>query len=461
MPTSIVKEGAIWIIRGDTRPIKDVLLEAGATWQAKAVRWEFAGESLPEAIQAALDGRRVLPAVEVVPIVAESSPVGEPDWDKLASVLIDLRDVLRGHETLEETTAWVKAVNAEARRLDQQWDTNIARKNAQAVANGLPVEAGGVLLNAVQRSDNDAFVQLASGGTIQTVEELVTGAPRITFYSVVAPKKIETRKKALKALIDADAVGIAQYNTSATRWSVLWSTGMVEIMDVNDLELASEERRAKLLKPVVGATVLYGGRKRMMRGTLLSLTRNGMDWIVELDNGEETQKSPRELLVIDHPAPPKMQVYGVKYKRISMTYAWDVITTESGLVICDDIAEKADAELLARLLNIHEIADLDHAKLIAEAWCVHNVSPKGEVLDLYGKVIGPITDKTALKLILSEYADDVELTSKTVNTECWWIDEDNSIFRDDDPVPDHFAVLRGPFTSQSAAEKALWVQVQG
>ena len=51
--------------------------------------------------------------------------------------------------------------------------------------------------------------------------------------------------------------------------------------------------------------------------------------------------------------------------------------------------------------------------------------------------------------------------TREVAGECWWIDENNSIFRDDDPVPDHFAVLRGPFTSQSAAEKALWVQVQG
>lgn len=222
MPTSVVKEGAIWIIRGDTRPIKDVLLEAGATWQAQRVRWEFAGESLPEVIQAALDGRRVLPTVEVVPIVAAPSPVGEPDWDKLTSVLIDLRDVLRE-----------------------------------------------------------------------------TSAPRITFYSVVVPKKVETRKKSLKALIDADAVGIAQYNTSATRWSVLWSTGMVEIMDLADLELASEERRSKLLPAVEGATVLYASKKTASQGTLRRLKPSGK-WEIELEGGTLASEYDKGVIVLAH-----------------------------------------------------------------------------------------------------------------------------------------------------------------
>ena len=302
MPTSIVKEGAIWIIRGDTRPIKDVLLEAGATWQAKAVRWEFAGESLPEAIQAALEGRRVLPTVEALPAVLSPTgePAPEPDWNKLTHVLEDMRAVLRGWQTRDEMTAWVKAVNAEARRLDAQWDANIARKNAQAVANGLPVEAGGVLLNMVQRSDNDAFVQLASGGTIQTVEELVTGAPRVSFYSVVVPKKAETRKKALKSLIDADAVGIAQYNTSATRWSILWSTGTVEIMDLADLELASEERRSKLLPAVEGATVLYANKKTASRGTLRRLKPSGK-WEIELEGGTLASEYGKGVIVLAHP----------------------------------------------------------------------------------------------------------------------------------------------------------------
>lgn len=298
MPTSVVKEDAIWIIRGDTRPIKDVLLEAGALWQPQRVRWEFAGETLPELIRAALDGRRVLPTLETLPI--EPSPVGEPDWNKLTHVLEDMRAVLRGWQTRDEMTAWVKAVNAEARRLDAQWDANIARKNAQAVANGLPVEAGGVLLNMVQRSDNDAFVQLASGGTIQTTEELVTGAPRISFYSVVVPKKAETRKKNLKALIDADAVGIAQYNTSATRWSILWSTGVVEIMDVADLELASEERRAKLLPAVEGATVLYASKKTASRGTLRRLKPSGK-WEIELEGGTLASEYDRGVIVLAHP----------------------------------------------------------------------------------------------------------------------------------------------------------------
>lgn len=44
---------------------------------------------------------------------------------------------------------------------------------------------------------------------------------------------------------------------------------------------------------------------------------------------------------------------------------------------------------------------------------------------------------------------------KGVTTESWWIDEDNSIFHDDQPVADHFAVLRGPFTSRAAAEHVL------
>lgn len=295
MPTSIVKEGSIWIIRGDTRPIRDVLSASGAVWQPQRVRWEFAGESIPEAIQAALDGRRVLP-------IAEVSPVGEPDWDKLAGVLDDMRAVLRGWQTRDEMTAWVKAVNAEARRLDAQWDANIARKNAQAVAHGLSVEAGGVLLNAVQRSDNDAFVQLASGGTVQSVRELVgnTATPHFTFYSVVVPKKVETRKKLLKALIDADAVGIAQYNTSATRWSILWSTGTVEIMDVADLELASDERRAKLLPAVEGATVLYASKRTASRGTLRRLKPSGK-WEIAFEGGTLASEYDKGVIVLAHP----------------------------------------------------------------------------------------------------------------------------------------------------------------
>jgi hypothetical protein len=306
------------------------------------VRWEFAGESIPEAIQAALDGRRVLPIVEAVPVVV--SPVGEPDWDKLAGVLLDLRDVLRGYPTREETTAWVKAVNAEARRLDQQWDTNIARKNAQAVAHGLPIEAGAVLLNAVQQSDNDAFVQLASGGTLGSVQQLVTSQARIHFYSVVVPKKVETRKKLLKALIDADAVGIAQYNTSATRWSVLWSTGVVEIMEIDDLELASEERRAQMLPAIEGGTVLYANKRTANRGTLRRLKPSGK-WEIEFEGGTLASEYDKGVIVLAHP--------------------------------------------------------------------------------------------------------------KGAPTESWWIDEDDSIFRDDDPVPEHFAILRGPFTSRVSAEQVL------
>jgi len=573
MPTVVKQEAGaqtIWIIKGDTRPYKDVLSAAGAVWTAQRLCWEYRGNTLPEAIQAAFDGDKKLPDVVPPPksfpifeqytalralhpdhillfqigdfyelfetqaeqiatvldlvlttrpmnaskertpmagfpvhalekmlsklleaglnvaiadqvseptgkglierqITRVLSPVGEPNWNKLTDVLDDLRHVLRGHQTREEMTAWVHAVNTEARRFDQDWETNIARNRAKAVGIGLPAEAGAVIQGEFMRPENDAFVQLASGGTVQTVQKWVVDATtpltRIRFYSVVVPKRVQTRKKALKALIDADAVGIVQYNTAAYRWSVLWNTGVVEIMSEDDIELASDERRAKLLPAVEGATVLCASAKRVSRGKLLRLKPSGK-WEVELEGGTRVSEYDKGMIVL--PSPPE-QLYTVKETRISTVQAWNVIFTDSGEIVIDELADESEANQLAQMLNTQGITDLAHAKLAAEAWNSQQVKPNGDVMDLLWKnVLGTIKDRALLESVLKEINDEppplplpipakdlATNFAKSVSDEAWWIDEDDSVFHDDNPTGDHFAILRGPFTSRFEAEKAV------
>jgi hypothetical protein len=390
--TTVLKQGDdLWIIKGDTRPIKDVLSAAGARWQPQRVRWEYTGETLPDAIQAALDGRNVLPIADP----PKPEPIErEPDWDKLILVLDDMRAVLRGWQTRDEMTAWVQ----------------------------------------------------------ELVTNATAPAESIRFYSVVVPKKVATRKKLLKALIDADAIGIAQYNTSATRWSVLWSTGVVEIMDVDDLELASAERCAKLLPVVEGATVLRASSKRASRGKALRLKPSGK-WEVEFNGGTRVSEWAKAMIVLAHPVE---RLYEVKEIRVVGVQAWNVVPVGSDEIVMTDIAEQREAEELVQIFNTHGIRDIEHAKQVAEAWNLHRIKPNGDVLDyLLQGVIGTIRDRSILAAVLHEDDEPAPIPVKGIQGEMWWIDEDDTIFRDDEPVPDHFAVLRGPFGSRDEAERTL------
>ncbi len=78
----------------------------------------------------------------------------------------------------DETDAWVKEVNNKARRLDQMSDVNINRARS-ADASPEVVEAA---ITQIMKPDMDDFVKTASGGTLESVEQLVeTVHPPLTY----------------------------------------------------------------------------------------------------------------------------------------------------------------------------------------------------------------------------------------------------------------------------------------
>jgi protein gp37 len=75
---------------------------------------------------------------------------------------------------------WVQQVNKEAHRLDQMYEDNVPRQRANAVAAGLPPEAGETITAGYMRPEMDAFVNLASGGTHPTIDSLLNAVKPVT-----------------------------------------------------------------------------------------------------------------------------------------------------------------------------------------------------------------------------------------------------------------------------------------
>lgn len=129
-PSSIIVDSIPngWGIRGFTKPIQQDLIDCGATWNAKAVRWEVMGTKLPDCVKRAISGLSKLKSsekpqkVEIVQKTAEikAIPTVVEHWDKsildipiyvirfLSKVRADLFNM--GDKDTVVKTAWLRDV---------------------------------------------------------------------------------------------------------------------------------------------------------------------------------------------------------------------------------------------------------------------------------------------------------------------------------------------------------------
>lgn len=271
----------------------------------------------------------------------------------------------------------------------------------------------------------------------------------------------------------------------------IWQSGLV--VGTNREYICSSckhtfEQRQIFEKPKTNPKSAFASKSRVtpLRQQYLDLKAQYPDYILfyrlgdfyeTFDDDAETAARELDLVLTGRPISrdERVPMAGVPHHAVDQ-YINRLVEKGYKVAVAEQMSEPNDRGIVERKVtrtlepNLPEKGEVSECEpQVDETWIWHHVSDSGWGIDekirvrivqikkriqveVPTKKGEPVLRWVERKSLIERIESKPE---KPTPTEMWWIDEGDNILRDDNPVFDHFAVLRGPFGSKAEAEFVL------